>query len=533
MFKKILLYISLFSIGSAFSQEVSYHVSNWSVYEFLDEMANEKLISLNSAIKPYSRKFIAEALKELSDKKELLNTRQQKELEFFLRDFNKELMPDKNFKKRLDMYYYKDSLFTFSINPCAGAQFFFNDSGMVYDRWIGADAFAYIGKHLGIYASLRDHRESQRLSEPTYLTLRQGACYILDGKAGEYDETRGGIIYSWNWGSFGLVKDQFVWGDNYHGANIFSGRQPSFGQFKLHIKPVKWLDFNYINGWLISGIIDSSQSYLVNNGSGNTLRTVYHSKYLAANMFTITLWKGFNFSFGNSIIYSDYYNPVYLIPVLFYKSVDHTYNNVGSQSSAQNAQIFANFSSRQIKNVHLYSSVFCDEVGLAQMFSSNHHNYISIKAGSKISNILNKNITFTVEYTRNNPMVYQNAVPVINFESNNYNLGNYLVDNSGEIFLSLSFKPVNGLVCTTSFLQAKKGVNYLKLTGTEEWGLPYLNSVVWENKTISVSANYNIVNDGYLFVEYSHSNIFGPSEYTPSYFQGIKNTVSIGTIFGF
>jgi hypothetical protein len=533
MCKRFLLPALLFSLISAFSQEVNYHVSNWSVYDFLDEMANEKLISLNSAIKPYSRIFIAEELKEIYDKRDQLNSRQQKELDFFLQDFNKELKTGKNFKRRMDMVYYKDSLFSFTLNPIAGAQFFYNDSGLVYDRWIGAEAFAYIGKHLGIYARLTDHRESQRLSEPAFLTLRPGANYILDGKAGEYDETRGGIIYSWDWGSIGLVKDQFVWGDNYHGSNIFSGRQPSFGQIKFHITPVKWFDFNYINGFLISGLVDSSQSYLVNNGSGNSLRTVYHSKYLAANMFTFTLFKGFNFSLGNSAIYSDYYNPVYLIPVLFYKSVDHSYNNVGSQRSAQNCQFFFNLSSRQIKNVHLYSSLFVDEIGLAQIFSKDQHNYISIKAGSRISNILNKNISFTLEYTRTNPLCYQNEIPEINFESNNYNMGNYLADNSGEIFMSLSYKPIQNLLISLSVLQAKKGKDYLKLTGQEEWGLPYLDSIVWKNQTISFSVNYNIINDGYFFLEYSLSDIIGPAEYTPSYFQGIKKTISVGAVFGF
>jgi hypothetical protein len=77
---------------AVFSQEIPQSVSNTGIYDFLDELANNKIISINSAIKPYSRLFIAQRLKEAEEKKEQLNARQQKELEFYLTDFGKELM---------------------------------------------------------------------------------------------------------------------------------------------------------------------------------------------------------------------------------------------------------------------------------------------------------------------------------------------------------------------------------------------------------------------------------------------------------
>ncbi len=120
----------------------------------------------------------------------------------------------------------------------------------------------------------------------------------------------------------GLVKDQIQWGLNYNGANIFSGRTPSFPMIKLDLSPVKWFDFHYYHGWLVSEVVDSSRSYITSNGD---YRAVYRNKFIAANIFTFKLWSYLHLSFGNSIIYSD--NNVqlaYLIPVLFYKSVDHT-----------------------------------------------------------------------------------------------------------------------------------------------------------------------------------------------------------------
>jgi len=110
---KRLFIIGLFMLSmlSIYPQEVYHHISNTSVYRFLDELANQQIIDLNSVVKPYSRKFIAERLSEAYEKREELSNREQKELNFYLKDFNKELKPGKNFKKRLDLYYYKDSLF--------------------------------------------------------------------------------------------------------------------------------------------------------------------------------------------------------------------------------------------------------------------------------------------------------------------------------------------------------------------------------------------------------------------------------------
>jgi hypothetical protein len=124
--KKSFITFFLFNItilnSNIFSQEVPHSINNKGVYEFLDELANKKIISLNSVVKPYSRLFIAQRLKEAEEKKDKLNPRQQKELEFYLLDFGKELREErrngmtalrrKGNYQRWDMFYYQDSLFS-------------------------------------------------------------------------------------------------------------------------------------------------------------------------------------------------------------------------------------------------------------------------------------------------------------------------------------------------------------------------------------------------------------------------------------
>ncbi len=164
----------------------------------------------------------------------------------------------------------------------------------------------------------------------------------------------GGLTYSWKWGYLGFLKDSPVWGTNYAGANILSGRAPSFMQLRLYVKPVKWLEMTWIHGWLNSMVVDSTRSYWVSNAYGSDYREVYHQKYIAASMFTVTPFKGLNISAGNSVIWSDpRLTPYYLMPLFFYKSVDHGINS-GIDNS--NSQMFIDISSRQIRHLHLYGT---------------------------------------------------------------------------------------------------------------------------------------------------------------------------------
>ena len=135
----------------------------------------------------------------------------------------------------------------------------------------------------GFYASLRDNHEKPLLGKPEYLTKREGG-HIKNGT--DWSEMQGGVTWSWKWGNIGLVKDRLQWGDNYNGANIFGGNNPTFVQLKLKISPVKWFNFNYFHGWLTSMVVDSASSFWVMNSYGTDYREVYHKKYIAANMFT-------------------------------------------------------------------------------------------------------------------------------------------------------------------------------------------------------------------------------------------------------
>ena len=507
------------------SQEIPQPVANTGVYEFLDELANNRIISLNSVIKPYSRLFIAKRLEEAEEKKEQLTYRQQKELEFYLLDFGKEIHEGRDWKRRRDFFYYKDSLFTLTVNPILGGELFANSTGRATYVRNGAEMYGYIG-HWGFFASLRDNHEKPLLGLPEYLTDRTDG-HIKDNT--DWSEMQGGVTYSWKWGDIGLVKDNLQWGNNYHGANIFSGNTPTFIQLRLHINPVKWFEFNYFHGWLNSMVVDSSRSYWVTNAYGTDYREVYHKKFIAANMFTVTPLKNLNISAGNSIIYTDIgFNPNYLMPLFFYKSVDHSVN---SGIDNMNSQMFFDISSRQINHLHLYATLFVDELSVKRLFND-EWNFFSWKGGFRLSDFPVPDIFFTAEFSYTYPFTYQHYMPTLTFESNNYNLGHYLKDNAREWYLNLGYKPLRTLSLNLCFVDAIRGPDYTEL-GEPRTGHKPLTSVEWHNTSIGLKGSYQVINDLYMWFAFTTSNIRGDERWSPEYFFGKQNTLDMGVTIGF
>lgn len=520
------------------AQEAFVHVSNSEIYEFIDELAAEQIFEINDLVKPYARITISNFLKIADQSRDKLNSRQVKELDFYLKDYNKELKKNKkDFKKRIDLFFYKDSLFTISVNPIAGIQYFSNKTNTVFHRWNGAEAFSYIG-NWSFYASLRDNHESNKLYLEEYAMQRQGGNYKTVNEGGDYSEMRGGITYQWKWGSIGIIKDNPKWGYGYNGSVILSGQTPSYAHVYFNANPVKWFKFNYQHGWLVSEVLDSAASFTYTNTYGTGRRDVLQNKYIAANMFTFSPWANTDISFGNSVIYSlENIHPAYFIPLMFYKSIDHTLNSTDQSGTnvGQNSQMFFALSVRELKHVHLYTSFFLDEIHISNITDpEKHSNFYSLKSGVRISNWPFQNIAANVEYTRTNPLTFQHNIPVTTFESNGYNLGHYLKDNAQEIYLSIAVRPIRGMIAQLSYTHAKKGPDYTEL-GSYRLGLPFMETVEWENKTLKLDLKYQVINDGFVFLSFAKSSITGDKVdvYTPAYLVGDNFTTSFGLNFGF
>lgn len=561
--KTISLLFLFFAILSGKSQTVYEHISATSIYLFLDEMANEKLITLNTAVKPYSRAVITEKLKEITEKQVKLNKRQRADLKFYIREFYLELQTDSVSTQTLPLkpysqknghtlsllppiYAYGSKQFSLSFRPIGGGEGYTNSNSILYNSYFGGNLFMYGFKNLGIYANYRDAFQAKEvLALPTYLTQSPGANYKLnEGKrtGGDYSEMRGGITYTYKWFNIGLVKDQVQWGNNYNGSNILSGRTPSFPMLKLQVKPTKWFELNYFHGWLVSEVVDSARTYYPGSG---VPRTVFRDKYLASNFITVGPFKGVAISLGNSIIYSDVnVQPVYFIPLLFYKSVDHTINH-GIDN--QNSQIFFDLSIRTIKHLHVYSSLYIDEFSITRIKDKDRRNFYSIKAGFKANNFPFNNISYFFEFTQSTPLTYTHRVPSLTYQSNQFNMGHYLGDNAREYALGISYKPIRQLYISALYSIAKKGKEnpYAFIPGgTPVDEYPFLDTITWKNQQVSLDISYEFAYNCKINISYIYSNTSSNSannqtadyylqRYSPAYLRGRNNTISLGLHFGF
>lgn len=575
MKKIISIFIFVISMLSMNAQDIPEHISYSRIYDFIDELATDGLIEINSVAKPYSRSFISKQLQQAQKQSNKLNKRQRDELIFFLNEFALEQnsLPKTHLNlaktDRLTFaflqqpaFHYCDTLFRARITPLLGMHITHNDNGNITKRWYGADMQLSIGKHLSVYGSLRDISvNGPLLSRPKYLTDFQGYEYKESSSGGDYSDSRGGIQYTWNWGTVGLVKDNIIWGDNYHGSNILSGRTPSFPMMTLHLRPSKWFEMKYFHGWLVSNVIDSTRYYIDNVDVKNYRM---HNKFIAANLFTFTPIKSLNLSFGNSIIYAEEnIHPAYFIPIAFYKSIDHTLTK-GLGLENQNSQVFFNLSSRNIKHLHLFASIFADEISFDRFSPSvAQKNPISYKVGANLSNFPFKNLSILGEFTRNAILTYKHSIPALTWASNDYNLGSYLGDNSQELYLQLKYKPIRGLDLGLSYTDAKHG-NEFKYLRREANGQdatkivlsqPVLGEISWKNASISFNAKYEVINNGYAIINVENSFIQGfDLKSTPitndqaevlkdgqgyldlfssPYLQGKHTSLTIGFSFGF
>jgi hypothetical protein len=535
--KKLLIFLILATQAYLVkSQTIPHPIRNQAVYDYLDEMAGLQHINLNTVVKPYSRMFIAQKLKDLDRIREDLTRRQEKELDFYLRDFGKELQAIRPDNKRLDLFYHADSLFKLTINPILGVQVHTTDSASVLHRWNGIEAWATLGKHLSAYASLRDNYHSKRWMNEQLVSQAPGVNYKHNGDGGDFSEMKAGLYYTWDWGSLGAAKDDFRWGEGYAGTNIFSGRPPSFAHLALHLKPVDWFEFHWVHGWLVSEVVDSSLSYTFTNSYGTTPREVFYDKYLAANLFTFQPIKHLYFSVGNSVIYSHLGPQLqYMIPVMFYKSVDHTYNATDSQGRnvGQNSQLFFSFSSKNIRKVHLYSTLFLDELAVSRWFKEDEHNFWSLKAGARLYG-LPANTTFTAEYTKTMPLVYRHHIATTTFRSNGYNLGSFMQDNVRQWYFALTFYPARGLHAKVSYQQMDKGPDYTAM-GVRRVGNPFLSEVRYTREVLALDLRYQPWNDVFLTGRIGYEKNTGPDMhlYVPEYAMGEQMHMSVGVNVGF
>lgn len=605
----LVLFLLMIWVGmSSLAQNIPVPLTQTKLYDYLDELVTDGVISVQTAVRPYTRGQVAKMLVEAQSADSLLNIRQKKELMFYLNEFSleRDTMVN-NYVQYTDhttynlsladpqfSYMTKDKKFKMRLRPILGANILASSKGAILQRWYGVDLQMDIAKHLSIWGSLRDNSWSGNWLNKQYyptnddrrngarihygasqvqpaLSPISGVQYKEANYGGDFSDSKGGIsLYSW-WGSISLQRENIRWGDAYHASNILSGRAPAAPMISLQLTPCKWFQFDYFHAWLVSNVADSTYYYLENTTKPGVQDKEYRplNKFMAANMFTVTPIKQLSFSFGNSIIYAEQnIQAAYLIPIAFYKSLDHLLTK-GIAFQNQNSQAFASLSVRPVEHLQLYGSFYLDEFSLKRLKpSEKEKNPISYLVGFNWSGWPLKGLSLKGEFMRSYIACYTHSIDALTWTTNSFNMGHYMGDNAQSIYAELAYRPIRGMLLKLSYTNDTKYNSYAYLRVYRDENNKKVNESAGIGNTLSqkpfdhcIYRNDEVRLDGFYEVHpnmfltmslgYNHARGYDNEKtdaiesedignaqyyldkYLPRFYQGKNFTASIGFSFGF
>jgi len=471
-----LLALCMFAFTANLFAQVVYEPLYKDVYDFLRRLSTKGIIDYNDEFRPLSRKYLAEKLIEAEKLPELLTEVQKSDLKFYIKDYYHEIWFIKNEKneKHLDffssdpagrwrVFSYGDENFKINLSPILGYEIGSIENAKATHLWNGVYTYGYITDALGVSFDFRDNTEEgttidkfKRFTPVTGVNARSSNNIVNypENKI-EYSEAKGIIATDWSWGSFAVGKEFMEWGYAENGLIVLSKKAPSFPFIRLDIYPIDWLGFNYFHGWLSSDVVDSSSFYYINTGSQSFS---FRKKFIASHTLFIRPTKGLKLSIGESIIYSDELEFIYLIPVMFFRLADH-YLSQQNNRAGSNSQFFFAVSSRDhLLNTHLYGTLFIDELTINGLFNpEKERNQVGFTLGASVVDLPLDNLTLTAEYSKIYPFVYDHANQTQTYENLSYVMGHWMGNNADQIYGSIRYRFVRGLETSVWARYIRKG----------------------------------------------------------------------------
>jgi hypothetical protein len=425
---------------------------NSDIYNFLESLSIKGIITFDYEIKPLSRIEIAGKLLDAEKKTEQMTEMEKELLGFYIIDFKHEIklvhndfstevnpeffITDKDRRVRFfeyagkDFSFFADPMLSLSEESIAGKNLFVRRNGFTF--------YGYALSNWAYSLNFYDNEETgSNLDITKELTPVRGTSVTkVKENAFEYDVVNASVGYYWSDGSISLGKEYFNIGSGRNGNIILNDQAPSFPFIRLDYKPVEWLRFFYFHGFLVSNVPDSS-TFRYNSVEDRTSISDV-PKFMAFHTLSFYPADNFSFTLGESIVYSDQLQPIYLIPVMFFRVADH-YLSRDNESASGNAQLFADasYSNKSIQT-KFYGSLFIDELSLNSIFEGGNLSALGYTLGIESADLLFKNSSMGVEYTRVNPFVYMNSVDAQTYTNDSYIMGHWIGSN-GDI-ISFTYK---------------------------------------------------------------------------------------------
>jgi hypothetical protein len=407
---------------------------------------------------------------------------------------------------RYRLFSYSSELFKVNLDPILGYEIGSKNGASYSHLWNGVRLYGYVSNWLGFSFDFRDNSVDGKYADKTASFIPETGWVVTRATKNhfEYEHTNTSIYADWSWGRVSIGKIPLVWGYGESGNIVHSTRAPSYPMIRLDLTLTPWLRFNYFHGWLSSDVVDSSAIYSTLRAGQN--RIVLRNKYIASHTIIINPLEGLSVSLGESVIYSDKLEPLFLFPLMFFRSADHYLScGKGGNNSGANSQFFLGVSSRnQVPNTHLYGTFFIDEVTIGDLFNpKKQRTQYAFQIGASVTDLPVDNLTFTTEFTKIYPFVYRHYIPTQTYANHNFVLGDWMEHNADRIYASLNYRFLRGLQATFWGEYIRKGGDGVVEDQYKRPQPPFLFGLKKYYTRWGITAKYEIVHDLFVRLRYN------------------------------
>ena len=456
------------------------------VYDFLDRMETRGLLGhYFDAVRPFSRRDVAEHLWEVRRSDSLLTHVERETLQDYLAEFRFDY--DGSAGHVRSLINPPDST-GFTISGHLGGpeekflfagidssvSLFVNGLLALDARWIsgdalGSDAAQYIqfgGRfrgtafdHLGfsLQGTNAQFWGSRALLQRDPVISQAHTIYVTDTQ--NFDFAEGYVRYAGDIASVQVGRERLLWGTGFDQAMIASENVRVYDFIRAQAR-YKWFQYTFVHAWLLG--TSSSLTFTVPGDTTVYTEPTNADKYFAAHRFEISLPSLFDFGFQEMVIYSNRSPDLaYLNPLILIESAQR------SRGERDNVYWAFDLETRFIDGLQLKGTILFDDLHLAEFFQPRWYNRYAYQAGITLTDpLFLPNVYLMAEYTRVEPFVFShNRSRESTYSSLGMPLGPRIGPNADAWSLRLDWAPAYRLFLSARATLERSGENVYDANG--------------------------------------------------------------------
>ncbi len=480
-FFTLFLLLAFANIATAQSTNVPLSKDTYHLIDRLEILSGEMASSHHSAVKPYTRKAVAQFTDSVRQQN-LTSSRQDNFNLNYLRDDNWEWVDSSTnvskkpflkvfYKNKSDFFYGADKKEAIGVHVSPvlylsyGGESAQDDYTYINTR--GVQVRGQIDKKVGFYAFISENQVRlpayvQEFVAANKVVPNEGFWKSFGNKGYDFFNATGYISFNATKHiNFQFGHDRQFIGDGYR-SMLMSNFSPPALFFKINTQVWK---INYTN------LFTQVYADAFGNSGGSTGNTNFPKKYLVAHRLGINIGKHISLGVFESVVFgredslgNNHFELGYLNPVIFYRSLEQ------QNGSLDNALLGVDAKWNFLKHFSMYGQFIFDEFKIDELKANTGWwgNKFGYQLGLKYIDVANiKNLDLQVEYNSARPYTYTHSTIYSNYSNYNQAMAHPLGANFKETIGILRYQPIPKLSFTSKIIYATYG---LDIDNNTNWG---------------------------------------------------------------